>query len=366
MKVLLCHASLGWGHKRAAQALEEVLRSRGIEPETHDLLDYLPKPMGPFYSHSYTFMITRSRWLWRLVHDWTDYPDAPYCPTRSWWQKWQFGRWKETLERNRYTHIFSTHFTTSALAAEWKKKDNWDTRVFSVVTDYTAHRYWKHEGMDQYFVPTDELAGQLFAAGMPPDRITVSGIPIGAAFARPLPREEARKVWSCGPAQALILVLCSGLNFRKTRILINDILKVPGDIRFLVSAGKHSPNEEFVKDLCKNDPRFTIFGFSSQIAQMMMAADMILTKPGGLVVSESLAAGLPQVLFSPIPGQEEANADFLVRSKAAVCIETRAGFFQRTVQDLLSDRARLASMADAARRLGKPLAASTIINTALG
>ena len=96
-----------------------------------------------------------------------------------------------------------------------------------------------------------------------------------------------------------------------------------------------------------------------------MASDVILSKPGGLVVSESLAAGLPMVLFSPIPGQEEANADFLVRNHAAVCVETKTGFFESAVRDLLSDRSKLVAMANSAQRLGKPHAAATIIDTAM-
>lgn len=365
MKVLLCHASLGWGHKHAALAIEDVLKARAIETETHDLLDFLPKPMGSFYSNSYTFMITRSRWMWRLVHDWSDFPKSPYTPSKSWWQKWQFESWRQAVEQGGYSHIFSTHFTTSALLAEWKAAYGWNTRIFTVVTDYAAHRYWKHGGLDHYFVSSDEVAGQLLTAAIAPERITVSGIPIGSAFAKPIPQEEARAARPCGSDCTLILVLCSGLNFRKTGILIKDILRIQGKVHFLVSAGKHSPNEEFVNKLCKGDSRFTIFGFSSQIANMMMTSDLIVTKPGGLVVSESLAAGLPQILFHPIPGQEEANAEFLIRRGAAVCVKVRQGAFQKAIEKLLDDRARLATMADIAKSLGKPLSACTIVDTAL-
>lgn len=365
MKVLLCHASLGWGHKRAAEAIEDVLHARGVETETHDLLEFLPRPMGRFYSDSYTFMITKSRWMWRLIHDATDFPKSEYRPSKTWWQKWQFKNWKKRVEEGNFTHVFSTHFATSALLSEWKAAYHWDTRVFTIITDYTAHRYWKHKGLDHYFAPTDEVAGQLLASGMNPESITVSGIPISSAFSNILPKEEARAMWPTDPGTALVLVLCSGLDFKKTELLIKDTLQVQQPVHYLVSAGKHSPNEEFVKNLCDGDTRYTIFGFSSQIAQMMMAADLIVTKPGGLVVSESLATGLPQVLFYPIPGQEEANAEFLVQREAALCVKVRKGSFREAIESLLKDRSRLKAMAASAASLGKPLAARTIVDTAL-
>ncbi|HET6266151.1 MAG TPA: glycosyltransferase [Acidobacteriota bacterium] len=365
MKVLLCHASLGWGHKRAAQAVEEVLKERKIPSVTHDLLDFLIKPMGPFYSHSYTFMITRSRWMWRLIHDRTDRADRTYNPATANWQRWQFRPWLRELQKEKFTHIFSTHFTTSALLAQWKKKYGWTTRISSIITDYSAHRYWKRPGLDHYFAPTEEVTEQLLSGGISAGTIVASGIPIGSAFLNPVSREDVRREWACPLDASLILVLCSGLNFRKTRVLIEDLLKVKGEVHFLVSAGKHSPNEEFVNAMVQGDPRFTVFGFSSRIAEMMKSSDLIVTKPGGLVVSESLAAGLPQILMSPIPGQEEANAALLVKRGAAVSTATKQGAFLQSIEHLLADRARLASMAAVAKSMGKPDAARTVVDIGL-
>src|SRR4029078_6694680 len=100
----------------------------------------------------------------------------------------------------------------------------------------------KHKGLDHYFAPTDEVASQLLGAGMNPPSITGAALPISSAFENILPKEQARASWPTNPGTALVLVLCSGLDFKKTEILIKDTLQVQQPVHFLVSAGKFSPN----------------------------------------------------------------------------------------------------------------------------
>jgi processive 1,2-diacylglycerol beta-glucosyltransferase len=362
MRVLLLHASFGWGHKRAALALQEVLTERGIESECLDLLDFLPRPLSLFYSSSYHYMVTRGPWLWRLFYQWNDRPRTPYSPASSPWQKWQFEKLREYVNHNKFSHIICTHFTTSALMLDWREKYGWDRKIYSVVTDYTSHRCWKRCGLDHYFVATQEVANQLIDTGISPSCVTVSGIPISPRFVSQTSREECRENWCKSAEERLVLVLSSGLDRTKTRWLIHDLRQLTGNYRFLVSAGKHAPREQLVQDFTERDPRFTIFGFSPQISEMMKAADVLVSKPGGLTVSEALAVGLPEVLFSPIPGQEEANADFLVREGAAVCIKAQKGEFKKALENLFVQNDRLLQMSEMAKKLGKPDAARSIID----
>ena len=90
MKVLLIHATIGWGHKRAAMALAEAFQERGIETDVRDLLDFLPRPLSRMYPGAYSFMVSRSRPLWRLFYKMNDWPKSPYAPATDWTQRWQF------------------------------------------------------------------------------------------------------------------------------------------------------------------------------------------------------------------------------------------------------------------------------------
>ena len=168
------------------------------------------------------------------------------------------------------------------------------------------------------------------------DKITVTGIPISQClFSESFRAIECRKEWNIDDDEKLILVLSSGLSPQKTRAMIQDLREVPGKIRFLVSAGKDAPREQQVQEFCQGDNRFSIFGFSPRIAEMMCAADILISKPGGLQFLKHFLSGLPQILFSPIPGQEEANAQYVVRHGAGACIEAKRGEFKVCSSKLL-------------------------------
>ncbi len=366
MKVLILHASLGAGHRRAAEALQEAFRQQKLEAEVQDLLDFLPGPLKWFYPWSYDFMIEDARWIWRIVYKASSLPKSPYSPATAATQKWQFNKLKQYLSQNGFTHIIGTHFTPCALLTDWRRQDVVRGRIYSVITDYTAHRCWLRKGLDEYFVATQSVASELKSAGFSESSITVSGIPVSLSFSRRLSTEEARKLWGIGFEQKAFLVLTSGLNLGTARVLIQDLRQMEGSYRFLVSAGKEGERVKRIQELCKDDQRFTVFGFSPKISEMMSAADLVISKPGGLIVSESLAMGIPQLLFSPIPGQEEANAQYLVKENAAVTVVAKSGEFRGMIETLLREPDRLSAMSKAAVRLGHPDAARKIVHKILG
>ncbi len=361
MKVLLIHASFGAGHRRAAEALREAFEHQGIAVEAHDLLEFLLPVVGGFYSFAYKTMITHSRTLWRLTYEIMDRSKAPYSPANSVSQRWQFARLKEFLQNSDFTHVLSTHYTPSALLADWKSSGVTRATIFSVVTDYEAHRCWKRKELDHYFVATDFVAGQLRDTGVPAGKISVTGIPISASFSTCIERRAARNRWNFEEQHTVILALCSALTLKKSIELLEEIRSVAGDLRFLVGAGSDPIKEERLKRHFRNEKRFMIFGFSSAISEMMSAADLVITKPGGLIISESLAMGLPQILLDPIPGQEEANARYSSEQKAAVCVSHAPGIYRKTLAVLLADPDRLLQMRTAALRAGRPRAAEEIV-----
>jgi len=156
-KVLLIYASFGSGHRRAAEALQEVLQERGIPSELQDLVPFLPGPLKSLYPWSYNFLTNRWRWGWKTLYNRVDRPSKPYAPARAQLQRWQFGRLKRYLQDQQFTHIFSTHFTPSALLTDWRDSKEIDAKIYSVVTDHTAHRCWKRTGLDHYFVANEEI-----------------------------------------------------------------------------------------------------------------------------------------------------------------------------------------------------------------
>ena len=365
MKVLIIHASFGSGHKRAAQAVFEEFKQKNISVEMRDLLEFLPAPMSRFYSFAYEFMITSGRGLWRLTYNLVNAPKGPYRPARAVTQKWQFTKLKTFLKNSDFTHVIATHFTPAALLTDWRSMKELSCGIFSIITDHEAHRCWRRTGLDHYFVSSSHVSAEMQQIGVPEKDITISGIPISRAFSTTLSREETRKSWNLPDQAQVILVLCSALTLKKSIQMLEDFAAVNGDLRYLVVAGADATREKGLKEKFAQDARFTVFGFTSRISEMMRASDLIVTKPGGLIVSESLAMGLPQILLEPIPGQEEANARFAVETGAAICVNHRPRIYKDTLVQIFSDSRKLEQMSEAARRAGKPYAASEVVETIL-
>jgi processive 1,2-diacylglycerol beta-glucosyltransferase len=362
-RILILHASFGAGHKRAASALAEAFRVHGVEPEVHDLLEFLPPGMARFYSWAYEFMITRSRGLWHLTYELVNYPKKLYSPGKAITQRWQFQRLKEFIRKENFSDVISTHFTPSALFADWISSNELHARAYSVVTDHEAHRCWKRAGLHHYFVATNFVEEELLACGIPRDHISVTGIPVSLAFSSDHSRESSRSIFNLPRDSIVVLALCSALTSRDSLHMLRQFAQIKKPVNFLVSAGKDQERERYLKEAFKNDSRFNVFGFSNQIAQMMKAADLIVTKPGGLIISEALAIGIPQILLDPIPGQEEANARYAEKIGAAMRI--REGCYLQTLEDAIGNRERLMQMSKAAKLAGKPEAAKQIAQTIL-
>jgi processive 1,2-diacylglycerol beta-glucosyltransferase len=365
MKILIIHASFGAGHKRAAQAIMEAFQKKGIDCEVRDLLEFLPPRMAKFYSFAYEFMITKSRRLWSLTYRLVNAPRSPYSPAKAISQRWQFTKLKKFLKEANFTHVISTHFTPSALLPDWKSSGDIKCKIFSVITDHEAHRCWKRTGLDHYFVASETVARQIRDYGVFPDRITVTGIPISDAFCNVPSRESTRSEWNLSLQERVVLVLCSALTMKKSYQMLHEFAEMKQAVQYLVSTGHDSVKEQNLKKEFSKDKRFTIFGFSTRIAEMMKAADVVVTKPGGLIVSEALAMGLPQILLEPIPGQEEANAQFAENQGAAICIRHKRGIFIKTLSNLISDQQKLRKMRTAAQNAGRPLAAQEVVKTIL-
>jgi processive 1,2-diacylglycerol beta-glucosyltransferase len=139
------------------------------------------------------------------------------------------------------------------------------------------------------------------------------------------------------------------------------LLDLPGAAQFLVVAGKNeSLRAKLERVAARSRGRVRVFGFVTNIQDHMEASDVAVTKAGGLTVSECLARGLPLIVFNPIPGQEEMNADWLVEYGAAVKVR-HAELLPFKLGQLLGDGQRLGTMKRAARRLGRPEATAGIL-----
>jgi processive 1,2-diacylglycerol beta-glucosyltransferase len=202
--------------------------------------------------------------------------------------------------------------------------------------------------------------------GLADTRIEVTGIPIMPVFAEQRSREVCAKEAGIDPKRTTLLVMSGGLGVGAIDQLCERILAIPGDHQVLALAGKNAALLDKLKAIAAKHPgRFFPQGFTRTIERLMTCADLAVTKPGGLTTSECLAVGLPMLVVSPIPGQEERNTDYLLEAGAALKAHDLAGVDFR-VRQLLAEPSRLATLRLRARAIATPQAAQTVLRHVLG
>lgn len=269
------------------------------------------------------------------------------------------------LAERRPRAILTTYPTPSGVLSDLRREGLCSAPVATVITDYVVHSQWIHPGVDLYCVGADTVAAGLSSRGIPSDRIAVTGIPIRADFGSLPSREEARQRF--GLASGLPTLLVMGGGFGLVDGLEELLRRLAGPGRPWQVAVVTGRNEGLAHQLrsfsAVEAPGARIFGFVEEVAALMGASDLLLSKPGGLTVAEALASGLPLVIRRPIPGQEEGNARFLLAEGAA--IQPGSVDLAGQVEELLRRTDRRGQLAAMARRLGRPAAAAAVVERLL-
>jgi processive 1,2-diacylglycerol beta-glucosyltransferase len=234
-------------------------------------------------------------------------------------------------------------------------------QVWVQVTDFDLHQMWLHPGIRGYFVANEELAFRLHRQGVPRRSIVISGIPVMPVFSARPDRSEAAARLSLNPARFTVLLMGGGAGIGMDPVWITELLNTQPQLQVIVMTGKNFALREVLSRVESEYPdRLRVIGFTEDVASLMMAADLAITKPGGLSTSECLVCGLPMLLVNPIPGQEERNAAFLLQEGVALRADDPLTL-QFRLQKLLSDPELLACMRQRATALGKPQAAQHVL-----
>jgi processive 1,2-diacylglycerol beta-glucosyltransferase len=183
------------------------------------------------------------------------------------------------------------------------------------VTDYTVHSQWMHSGVDLYLVAHSELEKAMTDRGVPQERIAVTGIPIDPRFGDAA-REHLRPL---GPPWRVMVMGGAYGMLPNTLDLVEALLGVPS-VEVVLVAGRDVQlrlRGEALRAMPGVGDRLAVLGYTREIPTLMGRAHLLVTKGGGLTISEALAVELPLRIYRPLPGQELSNVDFLVRHGAA-------------------------------------------------
>jgi processive 1,2-diacylglycerol beta-glucosyltransferase len=254
------------------------------------------------------------------------------------------------------TAVICTHF----LPAQVLMRRLPGVPVWTVVTDIDLHCLWLHHGGAGVCVATDELAWRARERGYT-GRVVVTGIPIMPGFTLPVPAV----VTALDPERPVVALLSGGHGIGDLSALARRILALPTAPQVIALTGRNRALLERLRLLAVDLPGLHPLGFIENPQAVLAQADIAVGKPGGLTTAECLALGLPLVAVGAIPGQEEANADFLSASGAGIkAADTAAAVYQ--VGRLLFDPVARHVMRRRALAQAKPRAADAVLDAVLG
>jgi processive 1,2-diacylglycerol beta-glucosyltransferase len=355
--VLIVSASTGTGHHRAAEALRQALLAR--DPATRvehiDLLKIAPRWVRATYGSGYELIATRAPWLWEQMYRYSDGDDHDRARWSPLARRLMFREFRNILLSHPWQLCLCTHFLPCQLAAG---RPGFPPFALAI-TDFTVHRFWVQPGVARYFVATDAMAAEL-RARVPSARVTASGIPIAPVFAAAPSRPEARHELGLDPRRPVVIVMGGGLGLGVAEMSRATLAARNQAIQVIALCGRNEDAKAELEALRLPRERLRVEAYVTGVDRYIAAADLVVTKPGGLTASEALAVGRPLLLARAIPGQETGNARALAAAGAALTAsspeELRDG-----VDRIFSDDALLRGLAAGALRVGRPHSAETIV-----
>jgi processive 1,2-diacylglycerol beta-glucosyltransferase len=261
--------------------------------------------------------------------------------------------------------VVCTHFLPAELLMRERSRGRFASPVFVQITDFDLHGMWIVPDMAGYFVASDEVAFRAEARGIARERVHVTGIPVMPAFASPPSRVEAAAELGLDPRRTTFLLMGGGAGLGGLDEVAARLVAIDADFQLVALAGRNAKMLAKLEALSRAHPkRLVAHGFTDRVERLMAAADLVITKPGGLTTSECLALGRPMIVHAPIPGQEERNCDYLLEQGVALkAIDASA--LEYRIREWIAKPERTAAMSARARALGRPNAARDVLATTL-
>lgn len=363
MNILIFTAATGGGHKRAAAAIEAKIKS--ISPDTNVTVVDAMKAIGKMYDKTvcggYHFMATKIPKLYGECYKITDRKNLVYQTVmRS--NTMMSNKLLETINEHSPDAVIICHPFVTTMISRLKRKGKIDVKAISLITDYDAHRTYIVPYIDAYVLAEPQMADKLINEyEVDKDLIYALGIPIFDKFTAPFSKDEICKREGLNPDIPTVLLMAGSFGVTSVLEFYKQLALNSKDIQFIVITGN---NQRLYKHLEETsieigaENRTKLLFFIDNVEDYMHISDLIVTKPGGLTVTESIACNLPMAIYSAFPGQERDNANFLVKEKAAIMLNKKNGAQQ--IIELLNSPEKLEDMKAQCKKLAMPDSAEKI------
>ena len=360
-KILIFYGSYGGGHLSAAKSISEFLKKQNPDliVEMVDCIEYISKYLNKLSTEAYKEMAKKFPFMWE--HFYNRSQEGALAKFTTTTNRIFSYKLKQLIIDFKPDLIISTHPFSTQMCTILKKKKVINCKVATILTDYKIHSQWLYlpEYMDYYFVSNSEMKKDMVLKGINSEKIFITGIPVSAKFSEKFDKKLIYSEFGLSPDLRTVLFFAGGefgLGRNTTFMTLKAIIRLFKDTQVVAISGKnHKMNEKFKNliEITNSSDRVKLLDFSNKIPELMAISDFVVTKPGGLTVTESLVSNLPIVIINPIPGQEEENAEFLVENEAAIWIK-KENNIARALKNLYRNPDMFEKMSENTKKLAKP------------
>lgn len=367
-KVLILYGAYGGGHLSAAKTISSELEKQykdEVEVEIVDCIEYISKYINKVSTEAYKELAKKAPWVWKHVYNNSQNGALSHISTTT--NKLMAYKLNMLLQEIQPDLIISTHPFATQMCAELKKKEKIDCKLATILTDYHIHAQWLvlYKYTDYFFVANEQMKSDMIAEGVHDQKIFVTGIPISERFLMTYDNKKIHEEFELSPDKKTVLFFAGGefgLGRNTTFMVLKVLIRLFKDLQVVAISGKNKRMNKKFKDLIdatNSHDRIKLLEYTNKVPELMSISSAVITKAGGLTITECLASHLPIIIINPIPGQEEENADFLVDNEVAIWIK-KGDSIARTLKNLSKNKAKLTDMKEKTKILAKPNASKNI------
>jgi len=317
MNVLIFSVSIGNGHDQVAHTLrnEFISQNNSSRVRIINTISFISPILDKVILDSYLNILKFYPKAWGKLYEKTNRLD-PIIDINDIANRLMTGKFRKTTTNFEPDIIICTHSFPSAIISSLKHKKRVDCPLITIVTDFNIHSSYINDNTDYYVIPHEDLTYVMENFGVSKEKVLAFGIPIKKEFSEVHSRKELLDKLKLEDKKS-ILVMGGGLGLGEINNIVRAIDSYMNDVQIIAIAGRNNRLETKLKNLSTKN-KLVVYGFVNNIHDIMELSDCIVTKPGGVSTAEILCKEKPLVIFSPLPGQEYENAEFLLNSGASV------------------------------------------------
>lgn len=346
MNILLFYASYGSGHLSAASAIEQYIKEHYPNDKTLkiDCVEYINRSINKISTSAYKNIILKTPLLWGQVYKLLK--NDAILDITQFSNRFMAKKIFKLFEDFEPDLVISCHPLGGQITAFLKSHKKTNCKLATVMTDFASHKQWLigKDYTDYFFVSNIEMKTSLISEGIFPNKIYVSGIPISPNFYKNYDKESIYNSLKILKNKKNIIFFGGGSlglsSSTNVQNILTSLLQATNEsYQIIIISGKNQKlYNEFQKAITNTNhtSNTKLIDFTTQIPELLPITSFVITKPGGLTITECITSNVPVILINPIPGQEKENAQYIVDKKMGIWIKTNKPT-PEYFQDILND-----------------------------